>query len=270
MISRLKNNKLTFILLAMSIGAFVLGTKFAGNVSAQSNSSWSQCSDGRAIARCQTYDCPQGDTNNDGKCTLEDTKARLTDARNDSLCANPTSGCGQINYFPSGSSTSCISHIEEGTLNCDLYAVASPSFTPKPTASPSTVSKCVSLTASPKSGKSPLAVSFTATATDPDGSIKEYDFEIDKPGTDTNGHVVQAGNKLSQTFTDNGTYTVRVTATDSKGKKVTSDACVAKVIVGDTAASELPKTGPDDMWIGFAVVAVGMLGVFVYERYRTI
>lgn len=113
------------------------------SVSAQSSSgTWSQCVDGRAIVRCETYNCPQGDTDNDGKCTLSDTNARLTDARNDSFCANPISGCGQVRYYPSGSSASCLERAEEAGLDCDLYAVANPNFTPgatataRPTATP--------------------------------------------------------------------------------------------------------------------------------------
>lgn len=117
--------------------------------------SWSQCTDGRNISRCETYDCPKGDTNKDGKCTLEDTVARLTDSRNDSYCANPISGCGQVQYFPSGASQACVVRPEESNQqNCDLYAVAEPSFTPQPTASPKPTS---SATTSPTSSARPTS-----------------------------------------------------------------------------------------------------------------
>src|SRR3990167_1946104 len=119
------------------VGFVLLVLALPGAVRAQGvNTSWSQCTDGRVIVRCETYDCPKGDTNNDGKCTLTDTDARLTDARNDSFCANPISGCGQVHYFPGGSGSSCLVRVEESGLSCDLYAVANPTFTPTPTATP--------------------------------------------------------------------------------------------------------------------------------------
>ncbi len=120
-------------------------------LSAQSQTAWSQCPDGKDIVRCQTFDCPQGDTNKDGLCDLKDEKARLTDARNDSFCANPTSGCGQVNYFSSDSNSACSVRVKENDNNCDLYKAGDPNFatptptkpsaTPTPTSSPSPVPK---------------------------------------------------------------------------------------------------------------------------------
>jgi hypothetical protein len=131
--------------------------------SAQVSSSWSQCTDGRGIVRCETFDCPRGDTNGDGRCTLTDNEARLTDSRNDSFCANPISGCGQVRYYPSGASVACLERVEEAGLNCDLYAVANPNFTPTPTTTPK-----------------PTA-SARATAT-PKASDKGGDSELPKTG----------------------------------------------------------------------------------------
>lgn len=139
------------ILSALS-AAFLSLVAFAGQVGAQS--SWSQCTDGRAIVRCETYDCPEGDTNRDGRCTLTDDDARLTDARNDPFCANPISGCGQVHYYPAGSASSCLERVEEAGLNCDLYAVATPSFTPSPT---TTARATVTPTPSPRASATPTA-----------------------------------------------------------------------------------------------------------------
>lgn len=103
---------------------------------------WSRCQDGTAISRCETYDCPQGDTNKDGNCTLSDQGAKFTDARTDSYCANPASNCGQILYFKSQQSTSCAVLVKENSNNCDLYqagslerSTATPSAIPTPTPS---------------------------------------------------------------------------------------------------------------------------------------
>lgn len=159
--------------------------------------SWSQCTDGRAIVRCETYDCPRGDTNSDGRCSLTDTDAKLTDARNDSFCANPISGCGQVHYFPSGSSSACLERVEESGLNCDLYAVANPSFTPRPTATP---------TPTPRASATP-------------------------------------------------TPTPAATPVNARGGG------------GD---SELPKTGPQDVWIGFVALLIGAAGVYLYEKHKVV
>lgn len=122
------NNLLKILLLSLSF--FVVAQN---NVVLAQSSSWSQCTDGRVITRCETYDCPKGDTSRDGRCSLADTDARLTDARNDSFCVNPISGCGQVHYYPSSASSACLVRVEELPQNCDLYAVANPSFTPSPT-----------------------------------------------------------------------------------------------------------------------------------------
>lgn len=185
--------KLTKVL-AITVALIAYGSS---NVSAQST--WSQCQDGRSIVRCETYDCPQGDTNKDGKCTLTDTGARLTDARNDSFCANPISGCGQVHYFPTGSSEACVVRAEEtNQMTCDLYAIANPTFTPQPTVTP--------------------RASATPTAT---GSARPM-----------------------------------ATATTKGG-----------IGGGD---SELPKTGPEHIWIGAALLLLGAAGVYIYEKYKTI
>lgn len=171
---------ITFLLLLLS----------SRDASAQS---WSQCRDGRQIARCETYDCPKGDTNNDGKCTLTDSGARLTDSRNDSFCANPISGCGQVQYYAAGSSEACTIRAEENSqMECNLYALSNATFTPQSSATPR-----ASATATPKSTATALPV--------------------------------------------------------SKG--------------GD---SELPKTGPEHIWLGAAVLLLGFGGVFIYEKYKTV
>jgi len=97
---------------------------------------WSQCPDSSEIVRCETYNCPQGDTNQDGACTVNDTGASLSDARNDSLCANPPSGCGEVRYYPTSSNIACGIRVKESGDNCSLYSAGNPDFsTPSPTPS---------------------------------------------------------------------------------------------------------------------------------------
>lgn len=114
------------------------GSHLCASVRAETPS-WSQCPDKSPIARCETYNCPQGDTNQDGACTTADTGASLSDARNDSLCANPVSGCGEVRYFSKNSTLACAVRVKETGSNCNLFSAGNPSFTtptPIPTATP--------------------------------------------------------------------------------------------------------------------------------------
>jgi hypothetical protein len=125
--------KLFFKILLVLVFLFL----YATSASAQT---WSVCSDGTAISRCETYDCPQGDTNKDGNCNLNDSSGRLADARNDAFCNNPISGCGVVLYYKQGVAASCAVHVKENNKNCDLYSVADVSFTPTPTSRPNATS----------------------------------------------------------------------------------------------------------------------------------
>ncbi len=68
----------------------------------------------------------------------------------------------------------------------------------------------VDITATPSSGAPPLAVSFTASATDPDGTIVSYAWDFGDGGSATQPLV-------SHTYVSAGTYLVRVTVTDNRG-----------------------------------------------------
>lgn len=122
---------------------------------AAAETAWSQCPGGSSIVRCQTYDCPKGDTNSDGLCSLSDTDAKITDSRNDAFCANPLSGCGQVQYYAKDATAACTVRVKEAGSKCDLYKAGNPSFTPKPTAT-------AKATATPKGSAKP-SVSPTPT-----------------------------------------------------------------------------------------------------------
>ena len=68
----------------------------------------------------------------------------------------------------------------------------------------------VSVSATPTSGTSPLFVSFSASASDPDGSIASYAWNFG------NG-VTATGQNTSYTYSSAGDYTARVTVTDNAG-----------------------------------------------------
>lgn len=126
---------------------------------AQSTSYWSSCSDGETIVRCETYNCVNGDTNNDGRCTVADKGAELTESRNDSFCANPASGCGEVLYFASNKNNSCAVRVKENNNNCNLYTASTPNFGGAtivlPTPTPTPVSR---LNTSPVPSSKPVLV----------------------------------------------------------------------------------------------------------------
>jgi hypothetical protein len=109
-----------------------------------STSYWSQCADNTSIVRCDTYNCPKGDTNGDGLCDLKDSTASISESRNDSFCANPPSGCGQVLYYSTGTNNSCAVRVKENGNNCNLYKAGNPQFvnsTPSVSPSPTPASR---------------------------------------------------------------------------------------------------------------------------------
>ena len=119
---------------------------------------WSTCPSGKTIARCQTINCREGDTNKDGACTLADKYAELTDSRNDALCSNPPSGCGEVLYYEANATTACIKRVKEAGTNCSLYSTSTPRFgTPTPTSTPTSNSKfTLGATSTPKPTTKPI------------------------------------------------------------------------------------------------------------------
>lgn len=119
------------------LGSILLALLVFQPSNAHAQSSWERCEDGKTVVHCETYDCPAGDTNGDGACSTADSGARLTDVRNDSLCANPVSGCGEVRYFPANAARACLVRIEKTTTTCNLVSTNSPNVTPRPTTSAS-------------------------------------------------------------------------------------------------------------------------------------
>lgn len=71
-----------------------------------------------------------------------------------------------------------------------------------------------SMNAAPASGNAPLSTTITATASDIDGQVVNYAWDVD-----ANGSLEQNGaqHTFTHTFTAAGTYEVRLTVTDSQG-----------------------------------------------------
>lgn len=77
-----------------------------------------------------------------------------------------------------------------------------------------------SFTATPLSGNAPLQVKFTASVTDPDGSVAAYEWDFDGDGL-----YERTGTAATEYFTyqSAGTYKARVRARDNGGAQVVSD-----------------------------------------------
>lgn len=270
-----------------AFAALIIFFTLIGANNANAQSVWDQCTDGRSITRCETYDCPNGDTNSDGNCNFDDQGARLTDVRNDSFCSNPISGCGEVRYFASGDNDSCSVRVEQNDNNCDLYNVAEPTFTPRPTPTPVPTNNhasedltCSNLLVTPPVGSSPLDVEFEIKATGEVNNIEEYEFAFRKPNGSTTGSVTQASPKLSQEFSEEGTHRVIATIITKSGDRITSASCSKTVSVNqrgvgggaDTTEStdeKLPETG-SPLLVGAFFVMFGITGVYIYEKYKFI
>ncbi|MBI4652249.1 PKD domain-containing protein [Candidatus Desantisbacteria bacterium] len=72
----------------------------------------------------------------------------------------------------------------------------------------------VTLTPNSFSGKAPLTVNFTANASDPDGSIAKYEWDLDGNGTFESNTAI---NTAQYTYTIASTYNARVQVTDNNG-----------------------------------------------------
>ncbi|MBI5588815.1 MAG: PKD domain-containing protein [Deltaproteobacteria bacterium] len=80
-----------------------------------------------------------------------------------------------------------------------------------------------SISASPSSGSVSSAITFSATASDPDGSIALYEWDFDGNGT---FDASTTSNPVSYTYSTAGSYTVTVRVTDNLGATATSSITV--------------------------------------------
>ena len=96
---------------------------------------------------------------------------------------------------------------------------------------PPNINPTASFTANPPTGAEPLPVDFDASASsDPDGNITSYEWEFGDGNTGT-------GATISHTYTDDGTYTAKLTVTDNFG----GTASATRTITVDQEAKQ-PQT----------------------------
>jgi uncharacterized delta-60 repeat protein len=101
----------------------------------------------------------------------------------------------------------------------------------------------VTLAANPASGEFPLDVNFTATASDVDGTLKNYQWDLDGDGT---YETITSTNTVSHTYTVLGSFTAKVKVTDNLG--LTAEA--SKTITVNPAPPAADGFDPDaDSWV---------------------
>lgn len=138
----------------------------------------------------------------------------------------------------------------------------SPSPSPSPTVSPTVTTAptvpvtptttaanqspiCVNLDTSTASGSAPLAVTFTATGRDTDGTLTKATFNFGN-GTQqdvTTGLGTASGSaQISYTYTSGGTFTATSVFTDNRG--AVSAVCSKQVAVSGAVATTAPTATP--------------------------
>jgi PKD repeat protein len=108
----------------------------------------------------------------------------------------------------------------------------------------------VGATGTPTTGLAPLAVTFTSTASDIDGTIASYAWTFGDGGT-------SALQSPTHTYTTSGTFTATVTATDNLGATAKANVSIG---VGATANKPPTASASANPTSGTAPLAVGFTG----------
>jgi LPXTG-motif cell wall-anchored protein len=148
-----------------------------------------------------------------------------------SIGSSPWSGTASHDYATAGSYTVVLSFIHSqvsGQDRCDSTQDTFPIVVPPPVNLPPVVS-C------PVATPNGLDVSFTVTASDPDGTITNYHWDFgDGSSADT------ASGSTSHTYAASGSYTVNVTVTDNSGATTTSSGCSAVTVTAPPPVNQPP------------------------------
>jgi len=121
-----------------------------------------------------------------------------------------------------------------------------------------------SLSASPRSGTAPLAVTFSMSASDPDGSVSAWLLDVDGDGNaDFSGNGAPPSTR-SYTYTSPGNYSARLVVSDDDGA---SDLDTETVNVGSEnqppscSLSASPRSGSAPLTVTFSMSASDPDGV---------
>lgn len=144
---------------------------------------------------------------------------------------------------------------------CDNQTQISPSPSPEaqtspnpsPSVSPSPIVAnaapvCLNLSSSVSSGSAPLAINFTASGNDQDGTIAKATFNFGngtQQDTTANLGTASVSAQMSYTYTSGGTFTATAVFTDNNG--AVSTACSQQIIVEGAVATLAPTATPTEV-----------------------
>jgi PKD repeat protein len=124
----------------------------------------------------------------------------------------------------------------------------------------------VALTADPQSGTAPLRVRFTANGSDPEGGPLRYRYEFG------DGSNPENGRRATHTYSQPGTYTAKVTATDREGATASAqlEITVTQQPVNQAPSVTLtatPQTGASPLSVSFSATGSDPEGGALDYRY---
>jgi len=212
-------------------------------------------------------------------------------------------GCGPVITLPGGSSVQAQEADVQGwthtTSNQMTFTIpvnslvvekfgnqqtVTPTPTPTPTATPTTLpssptSSCSALSATTTSGTAPLTVTFTGNGSDSAGNLQQYQFNFGDNSNGQNQIVTTDQNQASHIYYNSGNFTANLIVKDSRGNWVGGgNNCQLNInvnskpqVLGATAPPVLPKTGSNDgFYMAVASIPTGLVGIYLYRRFRLI
>lgn len=136
-------------------------------------------------------------------------------------------------------------------------------------------SGCISLTAVPTSGNTPLSVTFSGEGFDQGHSIGMYEFDFGDASGGQARAVRQTSSAASHRYYSPGTYTASLKVETSKGQFVGGGDCKKTIIVTNSASAlgtqtsvnTLPKTGVKD-YLGTLFILLILLGIYLRKHFK--
>lgn len=136
-------------------------------------------------------------------------------------------------------------------------------------------SGCISLTAVPTSGNTPLSVTFSGEGFDQGHSIGKYEFDFGDASRGQARTIRQTSSAASHRYYSPGTYTASLKVETSKGQFVGGGDCKKTIIVTNSASalgtqtsvSTLPKTGIKD-YLGTLFILLILLGIYLRKHFK--